>query len=199
MIEQQGIRQIIERSIEVKRSVLEQCTEQIYSCGQLLIAAYERGNKLLFCGNGGSAADAQHIATELVIRFRGGVERRALPALSLSVDPSMVSAGANDYGYEHTFARMVEAYGQTGDVLIGISTSGNSPNVQKALEQARKQGMETVALLGCEGGKIGTDCVHSVIVPSSTTAHIQECHIMIGHIWCEMIEEALFPELFIKS
>ncbi len=196
MIDQSRIHSIIAESMRVKQLVLEQCTQSIEQTGMEICRCFEHGGKVLFCGNGGSAADAQHIATELVIRFRGGVERRALPAMSLSVDPSMVSAGANDYGYENAFARMVQAYGQPGDVIVGISTSGKSPNVLKALEQAAHQGMQTIGLLGGDGGSIVAQARHSVIVPSTITAHIQECHIMIGHIWCEMVEEYLFPEMF---
>ncbi len=196
MIHQQEIRSIIQRSIAVKQSMMDNCVGDIEACGTVLIEAYKTDNKVLFCGNGGSAADAQHIATELAIRFRGGVERRALPAMSLSVDPSMVSAGANDYGYENTAARMVEAFGRPGDVFVGISTSGKSPNVLRALEQAARQGMHCIGLLGGSGGTMIALCGHSVVVPSTVTAHIQECHITVGHIWCEMIEEALFPELF---
>lgn len=196
MLTQERISGVIERSLQVKTLVRQQCVPQIESAGTILCAALGSGKKLLFCGNGGSAADAQHIAAELVIRFRGGVERRALPAMSLSVDPSLMTAGGNDYGYENVFARAVEAFGQPGDVLIAISTSGTSKNVVRAVEQARIQGMFVVGLLGGTGGTLLSHCDASVVVPSTITAHIQECHIMIGHIWCEMIEEFLFPELF---
>ncbi|MFM8567981.1 MAG: SIS domain-containing protein [Candidatus Kapaibacterium sp.] len=196
MMTQERIAGVIERSLHVKELVREQCIPQIDSTGGVLCAALGSGKKLLFCGNGGSAADAQHIAAELVIRFRGGVERRALPAMSLSVDPSLMTAGGNDYGYENVFARAVEAFGQSGDVLVAISTSGTSKNVVRAVEQARLQGMSVIGLLGGSGGTLVPMCDQAVVVPSTITAHIQECHIMIGHIWCEMIEEALFPELF---
>lgn len=199
MITSERISDIINQSITTKEHLLEYSLGDIKLCGDQLVEVYKNNAKLLLCGNGGSAADAQHIAAELVIRFRGNVQRRALPALSLGTDPSLVSAGGNDIGYENTFARAVEAFGNKGDALIAISTSGNSKNVQLAVEEAKKRGVLTIGLLGNGGGLLAKHCDYSVIVPSSVTARIQECHIMIGHIWCEMIEEALFPELFKKN
>lgn len=196
MFSQNRIAAVIERSLHVKQQVLHGCVPQIEATGNILCAALKSGNKVLLCGNGGSAADAQHIAAELVIRFRGGVERRALPAMSLAVDPSLMTAGGNDYGYENVFARAVEAFGQPGDVLVAISTSGTSKNVVRAVEKAVSLDMPVVGLLGGSGGVLKDQCTASVVIPSSITAHIQECHIMTGHIWCEMIEEYLFPELF---
>jgi len=152
----------------------------------------------MFCGNGGSAADSQHLAAELVIRLRGHINRPAIPAMALTVDPSIMTAGGNDIGFENVFAREIEAFGKQGDALVGISTSGNSENVLRAIKQARKQEVITFGLLGCNGGKILNECDYTVVVPSDVTARIQECHIMIGHIWCEIIEEMLFPEHFVK-
>lgn len=196
MLDQQRIRRVIEDSIDTKRLVIASCLEDIERCGNLIAGAYRNNCKMMLCGNGGSAADAQHIAAELVIRFRGSVNRRALPALALTVDPSMQSAGGNDLGFDKVFARGVEAYGQPGDVLVGISTSGNSANVLEAVLQAKQMGIITIGLLGNGGGRIAEECDANVIIPSSQTARIQESHIMVGHIWCEQIEESLFPELF---
>lgn len=186
----------IERSIETKRKLMDLVSNKIFETGLVIADKLGEGNKVLLCGNGGSAADSQHIAAELVIRFRGNVNRKALPAIALTVDPSIMTAGGNDFGFENVFAREVEAYGNKDDILIGISTSGNSPNVLKAIETANSKGLVTIGLLGGNGGKIAPICQYTVVVPESETALIQECHIMIGHIWCEIIEEYLFPEFF---
>jgi D-sedoheptulose 7-phosphate isomerase len=195
---QSRIQSIIQESIATKERVIAECLPTIHKTGLLLAETLQKGGKILFCGNGGSAADAQHIAAELVVRFRGSVQRRSLPAIALTVDSSILTAGANDFGYDAVFARAVEGYGQEGDVLVGITTSGNSPSIINAFKQAKSQTIATVGLLGCGGGKILPFADASVIVPSSETARIQESHILIGHIWCEMIEELLFPELFEK-
>lgn len=186
----------IEKSISTKKRVIEAISDKILETGLIIAKQLESGGKVLLCGNGGSAADSQHIAAELVIRFRGSVNRKALPAIALTVDPSIMTAGGNDYGFENVFAREVEAYGKEGDILVGISTSGNSQNVLRAIETANNIGLITIGLLGGNGGKIAPICRHSVIVPETETALIQESHIMIGHIWCEIIEEYLFPEFF---
>jgi D-sedoheptulose 7-phosphate isomerase len=189
----------IQESIDVKKKLMDEQKENILSCGNLLGKSLKNGGKILFCGNGGSAADSQHLAAELVVRLRGEVNRPAIPAIALTVDPSIMTAGGNDIGFDNVFARVVEAYGREGDVLIGISTSGNSENVIRAMHQAKKQGMQTLGLLGGSGGKMLSDCDYSVLVPSKVTARIQESHILVGHIWCEMIEEILFPEFFSKK
>jgi len=186
----------IERSINVKKRIIETIADKIILTGEVIARQLQAGKKVLLCGNGGSAADSQHIAAELVIRFRSQINRKALPAIALTVDPSIMTAGGNDFGFEYVFARQVEAYGQSGDVLIGISTSGKSPNVLRAIETANNLNMITIGLLGGDGGPIAEICKHSVIIPESETALIQESHIMVGHIWCEIIEEILFPELF---
>ena len=193
---EEKIEKTVKSSIETKKKLLECCSHQIYECGLEMAKAVQNGNKILFCGNGGSAADSQHLAAELVIRLRGHINRPAIPSLALTVDPSIMTAGGNDLGFENIFAREVEAYGKKGDVLVGISTSGNSENVLRAIKKAKEQGIITIGLLGNEGGKISEFCDFSVIVPSKVTARIQESHILIGHIWCEMIEEYVFPELF---
>ncbi len=196
MYNKENIKLSIEESIKTKHSLIESCIDDIYACGLLLTDSLKNGNKILFCGNGGSAADAQHIVAELVIRYRSSVNRAALPAIALTVDPSIMTAGGNDIGYDNIFARTVEAYGKSGDVLVAITTSGNSENVFRAIIQAKKMNMKIVGLLGNGGGKIASLCDNSVIVPSKITARIQESHILTGHIWCEIIEENLFPELF---
>ena len=145
------------------------------------------GNKIMFCGNGGSAADAQHLAAELIGRFQK--ERRSLASIALTTDTSILTAVANDYGYDEVFARQVEGLGRSGDVLIGISTSGNSANVVKAALKARDTGMHTIAFTGEGGGKLKDICDITFAVPSKVTARIQEMHIMVGHIICELVEE----------
>lgn len=190
------IESTINESIATKQAVLSELSPKILEIAEFLSEAVRDNRMLMFAGNGGSAADAQHIAAELVIRFRGSVNRRAIKAMSLSVDPSIMTAGGNDIGYDNIFAREVEAYGTAGDVLIGISTSGNSPNVKKAIETAQKMGVKTIGFLGGTGGTIKGMCDYELIVPSSVTARIQESHIMIGHILCDIVERELFPELF---
>jgi len=155
------------------------------------IAAFKDDKKMLLCGNGGSASDAQHIAAELSGKFY--TDRPPLYAEALHVNSSYMTAVANDYGYETTYARMVEAAGRKGDVLIGISTSGNSPNVVKALQKAKEIGILTVGFTGKEGGKMKDICDIMICVPSADTPRIQEVHILIGHIICQLIEEEMFP------
>jgi D-sedoheptulose 7-phosphate isomerase len=151
----------------------------------------KNGNKILTCGNGGSAADAQHFATELVIRYNK--ERPSIPAIALSSDASVVTAASNDYGYEFVFSRQIEGLGKAGDVLIGITTSGNSKNVHKAFETAKELGMKTICLNGKSGGTINNLNLDSnLIIPSNTTARIQEAHINIIHIWCELIDQIIY-------
>ncbi len=190
-----NVSDIITESIITKTRVLESCIKTIEASGRKLASVVRGGRKILLCGNGGSAADSQHIAAEMVIRYRSSVNRPAIPAIALTVDPSIMTAGGNDIGFENVFARAVEAYGKKGDALVAISTSGNSENVLRAVAKAKQQGMVTVGLLGCGGGKLNIECDYSVVVPSDITARIQESHIMIGHIWCQMIEEIVFPEM----
>lgn len=187
---------IISESIAVKQLMLSESIEAIEHCGKKLATVLLNGGKLLLCGNGGSAADSQHLAAELVVRLRSSVNRKAIPAIALTVDPSIMTAGGNDIGFENVFARGVEAYGKPNDALIAISTSGNSENVLRAIAEAKTIGMLSIGLLGGTGGKILAECDDAVVIPNNNTARIQECHIMVGHIWCEMIEEMLFPELF---
>jgi D-sedoheptulose 7-phosphate isomerase len=185
------VRDAIQASIDTKQLLLEQCADAVHACGIVLAKAVASNSLIMLCGNGGSAADAQHIAAELVVRYRSDVNRRAIPAIALTVDSSVLTAGGNDYGFENIFARQVEAFGRPGSVLIAISTSGNSPNIVRAAEQARTNGITVIGLLGGTGGTLKDLCDASVVVPSTVTARIQESHILIGHIWCEMIESQI--------
>jgi D-sedoheptulose 7-phosphate isomerase len=184
----------IASSIEVKQKLLEsaEVVFQMARVSEILIEAVRKGNKPLLFGNGGSAADAQHIAAEFVGRF--AFNRPALPALALSVNTSCVTAIGNDYGFDLVFARQIEALGRPGDVAIGISTSGNSPNILRAFVVAKQMGICTVALAGATGGKLKGAVDHCICVPSSETPRIQECHILIGHIISELVEETIFHE-----
>ena len=155
-----------------------------------IIQAFKDGNKLLLCGNGGSASDAQHIAAELSGRFIK--ERKPLYAEALHVNSSYMTAVSNDYGFESTYSRMLEAIGKKGDVLIALSTSGNSENVINAVKMANSLGMLSVGMSGAMGGKIKDLCQYNIIIPSSNTARVQEAHILVGHIFCQIIEEQLF-------
>ena len=155
-----------------------------------IIQAFKDGNKLLLCGNGGSASDAQHIAAELSGRFIK--ERKPLYAEALHVNSSYMTAVSNDYGFESTYSRMLEAIGKKGDVLIALSTSGNSENVINAVKMANSLGMLSVGMSGAMGGKIKDLCQHNIIIPSSNTPRVQEVHILVGHIFCQIIEEQLF-------
>ena len=184
----------IEGSIAVKQRLLGDTVliSSIARVSEVSLAAIKSGNKLLLFGNGGSAADAQHIAAEFVGRF--AFDRPALPALALSVNTSCLTAIGNDYGFDQVFSRQLEALARPGDVAIGFSTSGNSPNVLHAISTAKKMGLQTVALTGTPGGKLqqAADLDHCVCVPSSETPRIQECHILIGHIVSELVEQELF-------
>lgn len=181
----------ISASIETKQALLESSlvTESIAQAANLCLSVYQKGNKILIAGNGGSAADAQHIAAEFVSRFE--FDRPGLPALSLTTDTSILTAVGNDYGFERLFSRQIEANGTSGDVFIGISTSGNSPNILAALKSAKEKGLTTIGLAGA-GGKIQNACDICISVPSSHTPRIQESHILIGHIICAFIEQELF-------
>ena len=186
----------IEGSIAVKQRLLGDTVliSSIARVSEVSLAAIKNGNKLLLFGNGGSAADAQHIAAEFVGRF--AFDRPALPALALSVNTSCLTAIGNDYGFDQVFSRQLEALARPGDVAIGFSTSGNSPNVLHAISTAKKMGLQTVALTGTPGGKLqqAADLDHCVCVPSSETPRIQECHILIGHIVSELVEQELYAK-----
>jgi D-sedoheptulose 7-phosphate isomerase len=168
---------------------LADCTGIIEVAGELLINTVKQGGKVLLCGNGGSAADCQHIAAELVVRYEK--KRQAMAAIALTTDSSILTAHANDYDFETVFSRQVDALGNDKDCLIAISTSGKSKNILRAVESAKSKGMMVIGLTGCEGGELSKQATISVIVPSLVTARIQEAHILIGHWWCGAIEEAL--------
>ena len=180
----------LEESAAVKLRLLASQGQQLASGAEHLVECLRAGGKVLFCGNGGSAADAQHLAAELVGRFK--MERRALPAMALGVNTSSLTAIGNDYGYEDVFARQVAAFGRASDVLVAISTSGRSPNVLRAVQVARDVGIVSVALTGAGGGELRLRCDVAVVVPSDDVARIQEAHITVGHIWCEIVERSLF-------
>ena len=179
-------------SSETKLKILSECSGDIISAADLVVKAFKNGNKLLLCGNGGSAADCQHIAAELVIRLSHKIKRPALPAIALTTDTSYLTAGGNDIGFDNVFARGVEGLGNKGDVLLGISTSGNSVNIIKAIEMAKSKGLKTIAFLGGNGGKIKPMIDQSIIIPSANVQRIQEGHITVAHIICEIVEEELF-------
>ncbi len=182
----------IENSIAVKRKILKdkKLIEIIKTVAEEIVNAFKKDGKVLFCGNGGSAADAQHLAAELSGRFY--FDREPLFAEALHVNTSYLTAVANDYSYDEVFSRLVKAKGRKGDILIGISTSGNSMNIIKAIEVANKIGMITIGMTGETGGKMKDICKYLINVPSKDTPRIQEAHIMIGHIICEIVEKELF-------
>jgi D-sedoheptulose 7-phosphate isomerase len=176
----------LEQHIDVFRALLEDSLDSINRSAEMICEAVGNGGKVLLCGNGGSAADAQHIAAEFVGRYES--ERRALPSIALTTDTSALTALSNDYGFEHVFRRQVEALASEGDVLVAISTSGNSKNVIEAMMKAREMGCRIVGLTGVQGNKFAALCDECVLVPSARTARIQEAHITIGHIWCEYVD-----------
>lgn len=180
------IRCVVLESIEVKQAALAANIEQVERTAQVLIEAFKSGHRVFFCGNGGSAADSQHIAAEFIGRFQK--ERKALPAIALTTDSSILTCLANDYSYDIIFSRQIEALGCQGDVLVGISTSGKSPNVIKAFEKAKEMGITTVALTGNDGGTMAAAADIAIIIPSKVTARIQETHITFFHAICEVVE-----------
>jgi D-sedoheptulose 7-phosphate isomerase len=192
------VRDLLRRSIELKQKLIENHADQVVTMADVCIDALCGGGKLLLCGNGGSAADAQHLAAELLIRLRPDVNRDGVPAIALTLDPSSMTACGNDYSFEIYFERMTRALGRPGDVLIGITTSGRSPNVIKAMQAARQIGMKTLGLLGGTGGAALAECDLALVVPSTETGRIQEGHIAIGHALMELIEEGLIAREAIK-
>ena len=186
------IKRIISESVAVKQRILDddKLLQRIYAFKDMIVDAYRNGAKVLFCGNGGSAADAQHIAAELSGRFY--IDRKPLYAEALHCNSSYMTSVSNDYGFECVFSRAVEAFSNKGDILVGISTSGNSANVLKACEKAREKGVSIVAMTGNNGGKMAQMSDLLINVPSTDTPRIQEAHIMIGHIVCELVEKELF-------
>ena len=185
----------LNESSETKLKIKDQLIDEIIKAVEILTAAYKEGNKLLLCGNGGSAADCQHIATELMIRLSHHIQRPALPAIALTTDTSNLTAGGNDIGFENVFARNVDGLGNKGDVLLAISTSGNSPNVVKAAEMANKKSMKVIGFLGGNGGKLKDTVDLPIIIPSSNVQRIQEGHITVAHIICELVEDKLYGKV----
>jgi D-sedoheptulose 7-phosphate isomerase len=182
----------LEESAAVKREIAQHLSDVIAKAARLILEAYKVGGKVLLIGNGGSAADAQHIAAELVGRFK--LERRGLPAIALTTNSSILTALANDYAYDIVFSRQLEVLANDKDVLIAITTSGTSPNVLKAVEMAHSKGVIVIGLTGGNGGKLKDMADLTIVVPSDNTARIQEAHITIGHIICHLVEKELFGE-----
>jgi D-sedoheptulose 7-phosphate isomerase len=182
---------MMRRAAELKRRIAVELADAVIAVVGVCEASLRGGGKLMFCGNGGSAGDSQHLATEMLIRLRGSVERPSWPALALTMDPSMLTAAGNDYGYERVFERPLRGLGRAGDVLFGITTSGRSPNVVRALQAAREMGIVTVGLLGGAGQPAMDCCDHVLLVPDKETARIQECHIALGHAVLELLEDRL--------
>jgi D-sedoheptulose 7-phosphate isomerase len=185
---------MVAQSLDIKARFFADNTSKLADLAEVLAHGFRRGHKVLIFGNGGSAADAQHIAAEFVGRFVP--DRPALPALSLSTDTSVLTSIGNDYGFETVFARQIEALGQAGDSAIAISTSGNSPNVLAGIAAARNKGMYTIGLTGEGGGKMAEQVEVVFRVPTRYTPRIQETHIMIGHVLCELVDRLMFPELY---
>ena len=196
---EERVANLIQASIAVKQKILQdvELVARVAEVSKLIVDALLQGKKILLYGNGGSAADAQHIAAEFVGRF--AFDRPALPALALSVNTSCVTAIGNDYGFDLVFSRQIEALGQRGDVAIGISTSGNSANVLHAMSTSKRLGLRTIALTGCTGGKLRNEVELCLCAPSTETPRIQECHILMGHIISELVEQTIFGELSVIS
>ena len=188
------IKDQVKKSYETKQDIYENddLLDKIVQVSQLCVELYRGSNKTILAGNGGSAADAQHIAAELVGRY--GFDRPSIPSLALTTDTSNLTAIGNDYGYDQVFSRQLEGMGQKGDIFIGISTSGNSINIIKAFKSAKEKGITTVALTGRDGGKMAKIADIALIVPSNSTPRIQESHILIGHILCDIIEKEIFGD-----
>jgi len=187
-----AIEKAFRESAEVKLKFLQEYTDRIVQVTDLILNAYRQGHKLLFFGNGGSATDASHLAAELVNRYRR--DREGLPAIALTTDMSVITSIGNDTSYNEIFARQIQALGQKGDIAIAISTSGNSPNVLRAVEAAKQKGLTTIGFTGGTGGKLVNLVDYAFLVPSKNTARIQETHITLGHVICELVEERLFGE-----
>ena len=183
---------IIKASIDTKQQILEDelLLHSINSCIHKIVLAFKSGNKVLFCGNGGSAADAQHLAAEFSGRFY--IDRKALPAEALHCNTSYLTAVANDYSFDVIYSRLIEGIGLPGDILIGLSTSGNSKNIIKAFETAKEKGMVTIGFTGMTGGQLKSLSDYLINIPSTDTPRIQESHILVGHIICQLVEEKIF-------
>jgi D-sedoheptulose 7-phosphate isomerase len=192
-------KEAFEESISVKKLCIEKCIPDLIQIARAITHAIKNKNTLFLCGNGGSLADAQHLAAELLVRLRPHVNRQSLPALCLATDMSSVTACGNDYGFDEIFSRALEGLGRSGDVLLGISTSGNSKNVIKAFDKAKSLGIQRIGFLGCGGGPMLKHCDLTMVIPSNVTARVQESHITAGHILMEMIEDMLDEVGYLKS
>ncbi len=188
------IKNIIQSSIDVKTNILadDKILQTLQDCVNVIVTAFEKGKKVLFCGNGGSASDAQHLAAEFSGRFY--TDRDALPAEALHCNTSYLTAVANDYSYEVIYSRLLKGIGHEGDVLVGLSTSGNSKNIVNAFEVAKEKGMTTIAFTGASGGKLKSLSDFLINIPSDDTPRIQESHITLGHIICQLVEEIYFAD-----
>ena len=187
----QFVRALIRRSIETKEKLMAQHAGQVVAMADICLEALCKGGKLLLCGNGGSAADAQHLAAEMLVRLKPDVNRDGVAAIALALDSSSMTACGNDYSFEVYFERMTRVLGRRGDVLIALTTSGRSPNIIKALQAARGMGMTTLGLLGDQGGPALAECDMALVVPSSETGRVQEAHMVVGHASVELIEDGL--------
>jgi len=183
------IKDILLASIQVKEEIMHNDIAKIIEITEMIIDCMKKNGKILLFGNGGSASDSQHIAAEFVGRFKK--DRMALPAIALTTNTSILTSIANDYGYSEVFVKQVEALGRANDIAIGISTSGKAKNVLAGIKQAKKMGLKTIALTGCDGGELARSADVAITVPSSVTARIQEAHITLGHIICELVEQAV--------
>lgn len=190
---------MMHRSADLKRRIATELAAPVITTVDACEASLRSGGKLLFCGNGGSAGDSMHLATELLIRLRPHVERDSWPALSLTLDATTVLAAGNDYGFDRVFERPLRGLGRRGDVLFGLTTSGRSANVVAALRAAREMGIVTVGFLGCSGMPAAEFCDHALIVPDTETARIQECHIALGHAVLELLEERLLARPLVEA
>jgi len=191
-------RAMLSESIEVKRQVMEGHTGTLVEMADVIVRSIEQGGKVLSCGNGGSAADAQHLAAELLVRLRPDVNRQGLPAIALAMDSSSMTATGNDYSFEAHYERMTRALGKPGDVLIGITTSGRSSNVVRALHAARETGIVSIGLLGGDGGAALAECDLALVVPSTVTGRIQESHTAVIHVVMELVEDILLESGYLS-
>ncbi len=188
------IEESLNESAETKKLMLEKCYDEMNKIADELIKVVKNGKKIMFIGNGGSAADSQHLATEFMIRLSHDLNRPAIGSIALTTDTSNLTAAGNDIGFENVFARNVEGIGQEGDALVCISTSGNSPNILKAVAKANEKKIITIGFLGRDGGKLINECDASLLIPSDNTQRIQEGHITAGHILCEIVEREIYSQ-----
>jgi len=192
MNKRQFIIENFEENINVKQNSLSQCSQPLIEASKLVVGSFRNRGKLLVCGNGGSAADAQHYAAELIVRLSHDIERPGLPAIALTTDSSILTAGGNDIGFDNIFARQVEALGHPEDILLVISTSGNSKNILNALKVAKEKNIKSIGFLGDGGGKCKSEINIPIVVPSNNTQRIQETHLLLGHILLELIEREMY-------